>query len=178
MRILSRYLLLLLILAWSDAVLATATTYSFGFQGITGNSGIDGTVTVSVQIPGTFGGITPADPGAGRYLKNAMIWCDSPATGDQFTLLQVVDTDGVVPVPIRGNFPNYPVIIDLLDNATGGTKALFIPSGGISMDAFDTNGNTTARFLPSQLYLKMTYQAGGLGIGKTFRAVVRWGIWQ
>lgn len=170
--------ILALLLFSLSAMTARASTYGFGFQGATGTTDITGAVTVSVQIPGTFGGVAPVDPSQGRYLKNAMFWCDAPAAGDRLSLLQVVDTDGVVPVPVRGAFPNYPVIFDLLDTATGGTSALFIPSAGITADAFDTNGQPTARFIPSQLYAKFTYQAGGLSLGKTIRVIYRWGIWQ
>lgn len=155
-----------------------ASTYGFGFTSFSMTTGLGGSVTTSVQIPGTFGGIIPADPSQGRYLKSVMIWCDAPAAGDQITLLQVVDTDGLVPSGIRALFPDYPVIFDLLDDPSGATKALMLPGTPIIVEAFDVIGQPTTRFIPSQLYIKMTYQAGGLGLSKTMRTVIRWGIWE
>lgn len=155
-----------------------ASTYGFGFVSFSATTGIGGSATVSVPVPGTFGGLNPNDPSQGRYLKNAMIWCDSPSAGDELSLLQVVDTDGVVPAPARAAFPNYPVIFDLLDTVTGLSPALFIPSSGFLAEAFDATGSPMTRFIPSQLYIKATYQAGGLGIAKTMRIVLRWGILQ
>lgn len=170
--------LALIIFALLFTIEARASTYGFGFVSFSMTTGLGGSVTNSVQVPGTFGGINPNDPAAGRFLKSVMLWCDSPAAGDQITLLQVVDTDGVVPSIVRAAFPNYPVIFDLLDTASGASSALMMPSSPLTVEAFDTEGQPTSRFLPSQLYLKFTYQAGGLGIAKTIRAVVRWGMWQ
>lgn len=153
------------------------SNFGFGFASFSITTTLGGSATTSVKIPGTFGGIQTSDPTQGRYLKSVTVWCDAPSNGDQITLLQIVDTDGVVPVPARAAFPNYPVIFDMLDTV-GGVQSLLLASTPVEFDAFDTSGVATSRFLPSQLYLKVTFQAGDLSIGKIMRAVIRWGIWQ
>lgn len=54
-------------------------------------------------------------PVPGRYLVSGNIWLGKVAPGDALTKLRIEDIDGVVPVPARGMFPNYPVLISLLD---------------------------------------------------------------
>lgn len=137
-----------------------------------------GNGTTSIQIPGVFAGPTPTDPtNAGRYLKNVMVWSANAADGDAITSLTLEDTDGVVPAQLQGQFPNYPVIFDLLDTVAGQTKQLPIPTAGMLADSFDPQGGPLPRFLPAQLYLKMTFAVGGLNLGRTFRGVIRWGLW-
>lgn len=150
------------------------STFGFGFYSFSSTSILGGSCTDSFQIPGTFGGLVPADPANGRYLKSALIWADVPVAGDAITLLQIVDTDGVVPVPVRALLPNYPVVFNLLDDSS----TAMLPPGGLEIGAFDTVGNPATRFIPSQLYFKITFQTGGLTIGNVFRTVIRWGIWQ
>lgn len=168
---------LLAILLLLAAGPAFALTYTFGFVSASAGTGLGSTATINIKVPGTFGGANPTDATQGRYLKNAKIWVDSPASGDSLTTLQVIDIDGVVPVPARAAFASYPVIADMLDTVSGFTPALMLPSDGYVAEAFDQNGDAMTRFLPSGLYLKAGFQAGS-GIGKTVRIVLRWGFWQ
>lgn len=149
-------------------------TYGFGFLSFSATTTLGGTGTTSIQVPGTFGGVNPVDPSQGRYLKGALVWCDTIDADNAVTLLQIVDIDGVVPSPVRAAFPNYPVIFDLID--AGST--IMLPPDPLLIEAFDTSGLPTTRFIPSQLYIKATFHAGGLGIGDVFRVLIRWGIWQ
>lgn len=137
-----------------------------------------GSGTVNLQIPGTFAGAAPASfIGAGRFLKNIAIWSPNAVDNDRLTNAQLADNDGIVPAPARALFPNYPVIVDFLDQISGQDKELQIPTGGITVEAFDSLGNPAPQFLPGQLYLNLTFATGG-GILRTFRGTIRWGYYQ
>lgn len=169
--------LLVFILVFSGV--AEASTYGFAFASFSATTLLGGSITTSIQVPGTFAGVNPADPTAGRYLKSATLWADSPAAGDQITLLQIVDIDGVVPAPVRAAFPNYPVIFDMLDTISGVQSTVLLPPDPpLVIEAFDTSGSAGTKFVPSGLYFKVTFQTGGLSIGKTLRVLIRWGVWQ
>ena len=137
-----------------------------------------GAGTVNLLIPGTFAGNPPSTlVGTGRMFKQATIWSPNWVDGDALTAMQLVDIDGIVPVPARVAFPNYPVIIDFLDQISGQAKQLSIPSAGVEIDAYDSNGQQTAQFLPGQFYFVLTFASGG-GAGRTFRGTIRWGYYQ
>lgn len=130
-----------------------------------------GTGSLSVKIPGTFAGLAPADPTAVRYLSKIAIWADSPADGDFISSIAIQDTDGVIPVPARAAFPNYPIIAGFLESgvADGGwlkTEGMTIePLGGV------------LKTLPSGLYITALFTSGGLSLGKIFRVNILWGYY-
>jgi hypothetical protein len=155
-----------------------ATTYTFsccGFKIVTNSSGV---ATLDITVPGTFDTLNPIDPVNGRFLKSAMIWAESPYSNDRITALKIVDTDGVVPLPVRANFPNYPVIVDLIDTISGFDKAVYMPSlEPLFLEAFDTNSNNTSRFVPSGLHVVVTIQSGAIEANRNFLINIRWGAW-
>lgn len=142
-------------------------------------TGIGGTVTNQLKIPGTFssmdGSVAPAN---GRWLKETMIWTDAGAVGDKLTLLRIEDVDGVIPVPARAAFPDYPVLSYLMDQEveSPGAGGLFIPVGQLiriqPIDPLDVRG---LQFIPSGLYLCSTFTSGGLSLSKTCRINYLWG---
>lgn len=133
---------------------------------------------VDIVVPGTFAGVSPADPtGAGRYLKSVFVWSGNAADGDAITTMELSDDDGVVPVPVRAAFPSYPILIDFLDTVAGQTKQFPLPPNGTTVEAIDSMGLPVARFIPAQLHLKLTFAAGGINLGRSWRGIIRWGAW-
>lgn len=154
------------------------STFGFGFISASATTILGGSKTISIQVPGTFSSVFPTDPTAGRFLASATFWSDATNPSDSIDLLQVVDTDGVVPVPVRAAFPNYPVIFDMIDSIGGVQSSIMMPTSPLTITAFDSSGVASARFIPSQLYIKMTFTTGLLSLGQVFRVLVRWGMWQ
>lgn len=134
---------------------------------------LGGAVTVSFKVPGTFGGLPPADPAMQRYFVEARMWPVSFQDGDAVDTLQIVDTDGVIPVPARVALPNYPVVVDFTSDAPSGAAAgQFFQSGQpVVIRGF----NDTPEPVPSGLYFTLRFVSGGLAIGKTFRGNIVWG---
>lgn len=150
-------------------------TFYFTFAAINATTGGGGTVNVAIKVPGTFDGIN-GNPRAGRFLKSAIIWCNTPTDGDAMTKFQIADTDGVIDAATQALIPTYPVILDLLED-TGAGKNVFLPTTGpITIEAFDSSGDPSAKFLPSGLYINLTFLSAALiPSGKVFRGNLRWG---
>lgn len=128
--------------------------------------------TISIKVPGTFSG--PMDNVNIRYLKQVDVYADTPADGDFVDGVQLSDDDGVIPVPARGAFPSYPVLLDFSTDTMIGTSSkagfYFDNAGETHIQTFDGSPQP----LPSGLYLKATINNAGL-LSKTYRVNVVWG---
>lgn len=143
---------------------------------------LGGSISFSIKIPGTYGGINPNDPTTGRYFQEALIWADAPSDGDLIHSLKLTDTDGVVTMPERAFLPNYPDIVRFYEpsiptGADGTGVLLCAVAGGTKIRPFESNAESSLRFMPSQLYLTGTVRSGALALGKTFRIQIIWGRW-
>lgn len=136
---------------------------------------ITGVATLSVKIPGTFGGLTPADPSNLRYFKQAKIWSPSIVDGDLIDQVRIVDTDGVIPSQMRGAFAAYPIIVDFTQDAPG--NAGVIPgvylesSEPVIINAFGDN----IQAVPCGLYFTARFTAGAVSLGRKLRGNIIWG---
>jgi hypothetical protein len=127
--------------------------------------GVTGALTVLLKVPGTFTAGTPS-----RYIKEAVLWLENRQPGDAITALSVTDIDGVVPVPLRGQFPNYPVLQNLIDSAalSANQKIFFWPNGATAF-----RGEPRYNALPGQVYVSITVQKATPAVD-TFGADVHW----
>lgn len=134
---------------------------------------LGGAVSVAFKVPGTFGGIPPADPAMQRYFVEASLWPVSFQDGDAVDTIQIVDTDGVIPVPARAALPNYPVVLDFTsDVPSGAAGGQFFESGAPII--IKTFGGVPEP-VPSGLYFAFRFVSGGLAINKVFRGNLIWG---
>lgn len=134
---------------------------------------LGGTVSVAFKVPGTFGGIPPADPTMQRYFVEARVWPVSFQDGDAVDSVQIVDTDGVIPSAARAALPNYPVVLDFASDApSGAAGGQFFQSG---TPLVIKTYNDTPEPVPSGLYVTFRFVSGGLALGKTFRGNLTWG---
>lgn len=144
---------------FSAAIVALSTSYDLTFK-----------------VPGTFAGLVPSDPTAGRYFKSFHIWADIPIVTNRLDSLKLVDTDGVVPVPARAAFPNYPNIIEFFsaeDVAAGLLNGCYFhPDDGLKIEPFNEGGQSVVQFLPAGLYLVATIRGNAL---QAFRGNLVWG---
>jgi hypothetical protein len=115
-----------------------------------------GTGTLTVKVPGTFVTLNPADPTfSGRRLALAALFFGSPSSGDSITALQVVDTDGKVPIGQRGLFPNYPILQSLIDSGVaGGNQQVFIPT----TKPVELVASGSRSSIASELYISIVFQ--------------------
>lgn len=132
---------------------------------------LGGSVTLSVKIPGTFSGLLPDDPTAGRYLSKLAIWADNPIAGDYISSIALTDTDGVIPAPARGAFANYPTIVSFAE--AGVADGAWLKSDGMVIEP----PGGTLKLLPSGLYVTASLTTGALALGHVFRMNVLWGTY-
>lgn len=137
---------------------------------------LGGSAAFSVKVPGTYGGLQPTDPTAGRYFKQARCWSTAPEDGDILTGLKLTDTDGVLATAERALCPNYPDVSYFYDPQVDGQtlKTGLLLNGETMIDAFNPAGNAPL-LLPSGLYIAGTFTSGGLTVGATFRVNIIWG---
>lgn len=135
-----------------------------------------GPVSFSIKVPGTYGGIQPADPSTGRYFQEARIWSDTLTAGDTITDMKLTDTDGIVSMPERAFLPNYPDVVRFYDVSVTGTEGsgLYLPRAGeLLIRPFEADGTSPVRFMPAQLYLTGTLTT--TVVSKVFRGNIIWG---
>lgn len=133
---------------------------------------LTGVANIAILVPGTFSGYPPADPANARYLKSVSFIADTIHLGDYVDSVTLEDTDGVIPAPARGAFPNYPVIVNFSTDtgiATGAKAGYYFDRSGNAMISVLTNDLVV---LPSGLYLKATIHGITLGV---YRVNVVWG---
>lgn len=142
-------------------------------------TGEDGTAIFSMRVPGVFNGLIANIDGtvSGRFLAKAEFRSDSGDPGDTLSELQVRDDQGLIPVPARVQFPEYPIIRRFGDaNLTGKAESgMFLwadhPTVIHSLDH-------TLEFIASGLLFTGTFQTGaGQVAGKKIRANFIWGTW-
>lgn len=144
---------------------------------MTVTTGISGSVSFSIKIPGTYGGLQPSTATTGRYFQEAHLWSDSLANGDYVKDLKLTDTDGVVPTAERALLPAYPDVVRFYDAAdVDNDNGVYLNSNTPSIiKPFDQDGQPSIRYMPSQLYLTGTFVAGTLAIGRVLRCNIIWG---
>lgn len=143
---------------------------------------------ISIRVPGTFGKLTDGtvdlpraflgyDPNfpEGRYLNYSEMWVDDPMAGDRVTLMQVVDSDGVIPENMRSQFPQYPVIQTFFDQEiieTSNLKAgLFLTNTPAKIGAV----GEVPVFVPAGLYIQGAFKGGSQTQGRKLRCNMVWG---
>ena len=120
---------------------------------------VDGLGLVSLKVPGTFNGVT--DLSAGRFLKYLDVWTVSGTDGDYITNLRIDDTDGMIPIALRGNFSFYPTVayfndVDIEEDSST-IKGLCLPPGlQIRLDKLDDR--ELFNFVPAGMYLKCEFK--------------------
>jgi len=122
----------------------------------TTTDGTTGLGTISVKIPGTFSGFDSTSASwQGRQLLKAGVWLENRAVGDMINAAYINDTDGVIPVPARGAFPNYPVIKNLHDDSMSSANQgiTFPPESEVFKVEFPSNMNAK---VAAGLYLVIT----------------------
>jgi hypothetical protein len=135
-------------------------------------SAITGDAEISVKVPGTFQGLGSLTNL--RYLKRVDIESDVVTVGDYIDNIEITDADGVIPVPLRAQFPSYPQIFDFsVDEsvATGSKSGYYFGADGkITIESISGE----AMPVPSGLYIKAKINNGGL-LSRTYRINVIWG---
>jgi len=114
-----------------------------------------GEATVSLKIPGTFAGLDHQTPGwVGRVISEAQMFFKNWEAGDYVKSLTLEDTDGVVPVEIRGLFPLYPIIAEWIDAEVDAANTGFYLTPGV----FSLIPPGSQAWIASGLYLKAVVQ--------------------
>ena len=130
---------------------------------------LTGLGTFSLKIPGTFSG-TSSQVNQ-RYLARVEVSADAVAVGDYIDNLSIRDDDGVIPAPLRSQFPDYPVVLDFgVDSGVGTIAGYYIQGGSLTIAPI--SGDPFP--IPSGLYLKATIHNAGL-LSKAYRFNVIWG---
>lgn len=120
---------------------------------------LTGIGTLSIQIPGTYTGITPAD--SGRTVVESLIAFSNPTMGDKITSITVTDTGGVMPAGDQAFFPAYPTLGVYGDpGVAAGNKVMFLAPSGPGWSNFMPAGGPL--FIPSQMYINITFQKASI----------------
>lgn len=133
---------------------------------------ITGDASLSIQVPGTFSGYPPVDSTQGRFFDHLEICADSPASSDYIDSIDIEDSDGVIPSPIRAAFPAYPIIMNFSTDsgvATGAKAGYFFLNGCVKVSAFGANNSV---IIPSGFYLKAAIHGG---LGQSYHMNLVWG---
>lgn len=132
---------------------------------------ITGIASFSLQVPGTFSGYPPTDSTQARFFDHLQICADAQNDSDYIDAIDIEDTDGVIPSPVRAAFPDYPVIVNFSTDsgvATGVKAGYYLTNGCAVIGALGQNFPT----IPSGLYLKATIHGG---IGQSYHMNLVWG---
>lgn len=134
----------------------TNDNFRFSIKATTGD---DGKIDIVIPVPGTFNGIDPSVSN-GRLFISALLWTNNPVDEDRITQISLQDKDGVLPVPARAQFANYPILGYSIDPE--------MTYGNVILAEILLNGSRVTemgpplvpRFLPSGFYLCATFTAG------------------
>lgn len=125
---------------------------------------LTGIGSATLKIPGTFSIGAP-----GRYLCDASIFFGNPSVGDKINKVQVIDVDGIMPSPLRAQFPQYPILGSWEDSAVDQNfQGFFLePSGPTKIIPSDRDNA-----LPAGMYLSIEMQKASVGVYTAYINVV------
>lgn len=131
---------------------------------------ITGIATIQMVTPGAFISAVSKVAGSCRIIVQWEVWFGTPLLGDCITAITANDINGVVPVPNRVAFPNYPILVSRIDSGVSSpNNLLYIPPDGIIIKP-DTNES----LIPSQIAMTITAQKGSLPITPDILYINMW----
>lgn len=133
-----------------------------------------GSVDIAIPVPGTFNGVDPLVSN-GRFFSSGLIWATAPVDQDRLTSICVKDLDGVVPVPARVAFPNYPVLGYSIDPEmtfdSTIIECVYLNSRPVEIGPANA---LLPRFIPSGLYICATFVSGDSASGRILYGNFLW----
>lgn len=138
----------------------------------------NGSADFALEVPGTFSGFY----GDGRYFKEVLMWSVSGADGDRVHNLRIEDVDrilkpnqNVTDNQMRVRFPDYPVIQYMDDrDIPAENRGVYLPVD-YPIKIIPIDAGRGFQFIPAQLYICGSFEAGDSAQGRTLRINITWG---